>query len=187
MLLVNGKVLVAGGANNGYLASAELYDPENGAWTMTDSLATARRAPTATLLFNGEVLVAGGFTGGSDRSVQLYDVGLGFRESWTPKIHDITHTNDKEIILSGSGFEGVSQASGGNTQDSSSNYPLVQLRSLDTSQVAFILADPAQGWSDTTFGSLPLKDFLPGPALVTVVTNGIPSMAKFLVFEKHDD
>src|SRR4051794_27938038 len=50
-LLPNGKVLVAGGDNNGlYLASAELYDPATRTWTATDSLATARAYHTATLL-----------------------------------------------------------------------------------------------------------------------------------------
>jgi Kelch motif len=39
-LLPNGKVLVAGGADhNGYLASAELYDPTSGTWTNTGSMA----------------------------------------------------------------------------------------------------------------------------------------------------
>src|ERR1700692_3527770 len=32
-LLPNGKVLVAGGYNGGFLASAELYDPAIGTWT----------------------------------------------------------------------------------------------------------------------------------------------------------
>ena len=60
-LLPNGKVLVAGGYNNGsYLASAELYDPASGTWTATGSLNTARFEHTATLLPNGKVLVAGG-------------------------------------------------------------------------------------------------------------------------------
>jgi galactose oxidase-like protein len=61
-LLTNGKVLVAGGldASNGYLASAELYDPASGTWTATGSLGTARAFHTATLLTNGKVLVAGG-------------------------------------------------------------------------------------------------------------------------------
>jgi hypothetical protein len=36
-LLPNGKVLVAGGVNGG--ASAELYDPVSGTWTMTGSTA----------------------------------------------------------------------------------------------------------------------------------------------------
>ena len=59
-LLPNGKVLVAGGRNGGYLASAELYDPATGTWT-NDRLAQHRAHwHTATLLPNGKVLVAGG-------------------------------------------------------------------------------------------------------------------------------
>ena len=62
-LLLNGKVLVAGGYNAAslVLASAELYDPATGTWSETGSLATARSSHTATLLPNGIVLVAGGF------------------------------------------------------------------------------------------------------------------------------
>jgi hypothetical protein len=40
-LLPSGMVLVAGGYNFGYLASAELYDPASGSWTTTGSLNTA--------------------------------------------------------------------------------------------------------------------------------------------------
>ena len=59
-LLSNGKVLVAGGNRLHDLASAELYDPATGIWTLTGSLNTARWADTATLLPNGKVLLAGG-------------------------------------------------------------------------------------------------------------------------------
>jgi hypothetical protein len=65
-LLLNGKVLVAGGGVWGFnsnvfpLDSAELYDPANGTWTLTGASTLARWAPTATLLANGHVLVAGG-------------------------------------------------------------------------------------------------------------------------------
>ena len=85
------------------------------------------------------------------------------------------------LRVTGSLFQGISQASGGNTQDSSSNYPIVQLRSLESSEVVFLLVDPVGGWSDTSFLSRPVGDFPFGPALVTVFTNGIPSTAKYLV------
>src|SRR6267378_4015103 len=55
-LLPNGKVLVAAGFNelDGFLSSAELYDPASGTWTATGSLGTARAYHTATLLPNGK-------------------------------------------------------------------------------------------------------------------------------------
>src|SRR5437660_3646931 len=78
-LLPNGKVLVAGGRNNGVLlASAELYDPASGTWSATGSLSAGRYHHTATLLPNGKVLVAGGFAyGGYSASAELYDTASG--------------------------------------------------------------------------------------------------------------
>jgi hypothetical protein len=83
-LLPNGQVLVAGGGANcdfcDPLASAELYDPVSGTWTVTGSLANARKEHTATLLPNGKVLVAGGYNGNVLSSAQLYDPTTGL---WT--------------------------------------------------------------------------------------------------------
>jgi hypothetical protein len=60
--LLDGRVLVAGG-NPGSewdpLATAELYDPGHGRWTVTGRMATARSGHTATLLSDGAVLVVG--------------------------------------------------------------------------------------------------------------------------------
>ena len=160
------------------LTSTELYDPASGTWTVTGRLADRASAATATLLPDGNVLVAGGIDPYL-ASAELYDVGLGFRSAWQP---GITGTRaEQSLQLTGAQFQGVSQASGGNTQDSSSNYPIVQLRSIDNSQVAFLLVDPVHGWSDTSFRSTPVPNFPIGPALVTVFTNGIPSTAKYLV------
>src|SRR5215469_11351042 len=63
-LLRDGRVLVAGGARNiGYraeLSSAEIYDPESGAFSPTGSMSVPREGHTATLLNDGRVLIAGG-------------------------------------------------------------------------------------------------------------------------------
>ncbi|MCX6887773.1 MAG: choice-of-anchor J domain-containing protein, partial [Verrucomicrobia bacterium] len=75
-LLPNGKVLVAGGNNGTWLATAELYDPASGTWTTTGSMPVGRFAHTATLLPNGKVLVAGGWT----TNAALYDSVTG---TWT--------------------------------------------------------------------------------------------------------
>src|SRR5439155_11997034 len=76
-LLPNGGVLVAGGDGNGYLTSAELYDPVAGTWSATGSMATARYAHTATRLPSGKVLVAGGYDGSVLVSAELYDSPAG--------------------------------------------------------------------------------------------------------------
>jgi hypothetical protein len=132
----------------------------------TGSLNTGRASHSATLLPNGKILVAGGADGSGVAlaSAELYDSANG---SWT---------------ATGSLITGRAS---GNTQDSSSNYPIVQLRSLDSSQVFFLPVNPVGGWSDTSFTSRPVRDFPFGPALVTVFTNGIPSTAKYLVVT-HD-
>jgi N-acetylneuraminic acid mutarotase len=65
-LLQNGKVLIAGGSDDGdltsTLASAELYDPGAGIWSVTGNLNASRISHTATLLPDGKVLIAGGIT-----------------------------------------------------------------------------------------------------------------------------
>ncbi len=73
-LLKDGTVLVAGGG----VASAELYDPRDGSWTMTGPLSRVWGGQTAILLPSGKVLVLGNMMpsmvpGPIDNSAEIYD------------------------------------------------------------------------------------------------------------------
>jgi phage gp45-like len=81
-LLLNGQVLIAGGANgvaNLNYASAELFDPSRRTFSATGSMAAPRYGHTAVLLPSGKVLVVGGATdsGVVVSSAELYDPASG--------------------------------------------------------------------------------------------------------------
>ena len=108
-LLPNGKVLIAGGYNNGgRLRSAELYDPAIGAFMSTGAMASERCLHTATLLANGKVLIAGGwYINGSLSSAELFDPATGtFMSTGAMTSARVYHTatllpNGKVLIAGG--------------------------------------------------------------------------------------
>ena len=116
-LLDNGKVLVTGGEASGDgsdfepLASAELYDPATGTWSLTGPMGTARAGHTATLLPNGKVLVTGGFSCnvcelGITDTAEIYDPATG---TWAPtasmslarQSHTATLLHNGKVLVAG--------------------------------------------------------------------------------------
>jgi hypothetical protein len=184
-LLPSGEVLVAGGyTNSGFSgdSSTEVYDPGLNTWTTVTPLSTARTSHTATLLLNSKILVAGGWNGSDLNSVEVYDQGLSFNDAWRPTISSVSSPLEvgKVLSLTGSGFRGfgLSEASGGGTYSSATNYPLVQIRRLDNDQWLWV---SPEAFSSTSYTSLQITNLPKGPALVTVFVNGIPSLSKMLV------
>ena len=107
-------------------------------------------------------------------SAELYDPGLGFDPSWQPLLTTVSPSilpSGSELTASGSRFKGISEASGGNgAQNSSSNYPLVQLLSLANEQTLFLPVDAMTGWSDTSFTSTPITLMTPVRAASPLAT-----------------
>jgi hypothetical protein len=187
-LLANGKVLLTGGFVSTGTATntAELFDPLFGTFASLSpaTMGSAREGQTSTLLPSGRVLIAGGDTGSvATATADLFAIGLGFSDARRPIISGVPAfiNQPAPVLLSGSGFLGDSEASGGATNNSATNYPLLQLMRFDNEQVVTPLSDPTMPWSDTTFTSVTLGAGTPLPIghyRLTIFTNGIPSFEK---------
>jgi hypothetical protein len=132
------------------------------------------------LLPNGKVLVTGGWTGnGGVNLAELYDGGLGFTPLWQPHLTNRTSplVPGGNLVLTGFRFRGVSSSSSGRDKDSPTDFPLVQLRSLESERTAILMST---NLSTNSFTSLPVRGLLPGWTMATVFVNGIPSTASLI-------
>ena len=128
-LLVNGKVLRAGGADDfGRYQKAEQYDPATGMFTATGDMTTPRDSHAAVLLPDGAVLITGGYgmgpvgnsccvSLGSLASAELYDSSTGtFTATGNMTARRAGHTatvlNDGRVLITGGAFppSGLSSA-----------------------------------------------------------------------------
>ena len=110
-LLSGGKVLVAGGVdpNGNVLATAELYDPNSGTFTLTAGKMNAQRyTHTATLLSNGMVLLTGGTDGTNSAvaSAEVFDPSTGAftmtgSMGTARTAHRATLLNDGTVLVEG--------------------------------------------------------------------------------------
>jgi len=179
IVLPSGKALLVGEG-----AKPEIYDPAVGRWTMTPAMNVDRQDERAVLLPDGRVLEIGGVTTNGNMqtgtaTAEIYDPGLYSTNAPRPQITSSTATLKlgDPLTISGTGFRGASEASSGNWQDSATDYPLVQLRSMENSQTTFLLTTH---WSTNSFTSLPVWNFPPGQALATVFVNGIQSTSSIV-------
>ncbi|GEM_PF-1628499 len=197
-LLPSGKVLLAGGLagndaiSTNYLASAQIYDPATGGWRTTDNLDAPRSGHTLTLLPDGRVLAIGGARGNYRAianwlsSAERYNAGLGYAENLRPILSGVEWRGLKgagsPLRVTGVLLQGGSEAVGGGAQDTATNYPLLQLRSLDSGRTLFLPPGDAAGWSNNFITTRTIVDnaFPSGFALLTAITNGVPSVAQIV-------
>ena len=93
--LPDGRVLAAGGANAGSLASAEVYDPNADAWTAVAAMGTPRLQAGVSTLRDGRVLVSGGeqyhdpvaIDDGTLSSAEIFDASTGTWASAAPMVN----------------------------------------------------------------------------------------------------
>lgn len=97
-LLAGGKVLITGGGglnSDPVLATAELFDPTTGMFTLTaGSMSVPRTGHNATLLSDGKVLI----TGGGSTTADLFDPSNGTFTPTTGKLVT-ARTNDTATLL----------------------------------------------------------------------------------------
>jgi hypothetical protein len=113
-------------------------------------------------------------------TAELFDPGLGFVPPSQPQASLAIPLvgPGSSLVITGSNFRGVSESSGGNgTQDSPADHPVVQVRSLENEQTAFLVSTI---WSADSLATVPLINFPPGYAMATLFVNGIPSTSAFL-------
>lgn len=109
-MLLNGRVLMAGGYDGSNLAtaSAELYKTKKRDFDLTGSMLVARGRHTATLLLNGKVMVAGGYDSSETTlsSAELYDPNTGtFSATGSMTIARWRHTETRllngDVLIAG--------------------------------------------------------------------------------------
>lgn len=183
-VLGNGDVLVTGGFSGGLSgtfasSNVEVYNPAINDWSAPTGLQVARGRHGAVLMLDGRIFVGGGVGSSVLGSIEIYDIGLQVQSSSQPVITSINSPafRDASLIITGSKLRGISESSGGRADSSATNYPIVQLRSLVNGQSGFLMPDPSEPFSETTFKSKAPLAFPPGHAALTVIANGIPSKA----------
>jgi hypothetical protein len=132
-LLPSGTVLIAGGFSwpgvDTATASAEIYDPDAGAFSATGSMVAARQNHASTLLQSGLVLLVGGWSAGTPSqpstalaTAELYDSSSGtFKQTSgsmsTPRVYESATVLPSGSVLVSGGITSATAASATETAE----------------------------------------------------------------------
>ena len=88
-------------------------------------------------------------------------------------------SNDISGAVTTTGFRPNLEAGSGQSSNSAGNSPVFQVQRVDNGQMRFLRGDQTTNITDTAFSSNvnALNGFTPGPVMVRVWVNGIPSQA----------
>jgi hypothetical protein len=180
--LLTGSVLIAS-------KNPEIYNPMSGTWRTASTPGFAVTGATATLLpvtslsgtpSGGQVLLAGG----DGTNSNYFDSGLnyGVRPNVNAVVTSLNATNVVDLFGTGMGTNGASEGSGGTSNNSASNIPVVQLHNLNNGQMETLTLDPNIGFSSTLVQDMAPGSFQPGYTVLTLIINGTPSIPQIVSF-----
>jgi hypothetical protein len=142
----------------------------------TLAAASVRASGLMTVLPNGQILIGG---------AEVYTSLGTYKAAWQPTISSFPSTvaRGKTYKISGTQFNGLSQAGGGmgDEYESSTNYPLVQITNNSTKDVFYARTHDHSTMAVAT-GSTPVStnfdvpsNMETGASSLVVIANGIPS------------
>ncbi|SNB45714.1 kelch repeat-containing protein [Geobacter sp. DSM 9736] len=183
-LLNNGEVIVSGGINAGAsVSSAETYSSVTNNFSPAPSMTSPRSSHTAVPLLDGRVYVAGGRSAAPLASAEVYDPGLGVSETRRPVISTVEPVPFKpnQLVISGTGFTGTTESSGGSTNNSSSDFPIFQLQRVEGGLTSIVTSDSTAPWSYNLFASAPFPPLQMGHYRASIRNSSIPSKEKIIL------
>jgi N-acetylneuraminic acid mutarotase len=179
VLLPDGTPVILGGVvetSADPVTSVFALDTQTGVWARAGELLVPRQEHIAHLTLSGKILVIGGYDPRQEgyKNVELFNFDniSSALSLWKPTVTDsqcIDCALTKSVRITGSDFTEAWEGSSGQTNQSPTNQPVVQLYRLDNQQIQWL--SPAAASSDTRFQSTPFA-FPDGLAIAFVYVNG---------------